>query len=312
MTLVTRFAPSPTGRLHLGHALSAMIGWRRARDGGGRFLVRIEDIDAMRCRPDYERAIYEDLAWLGLDWEHPVRRQSEHMSDYAAALGRLEQGGLIYPCFCTRKAIEAEIAAADAAPQGPDGPLYPGTCRALTPDARHQRIAEGRPYAIRLDSQAAAARVGALAWEEESAGAVAADPMAFGDIVLARKETPTSYHLAVTVDDALQGVTLVTRGRDLFAATAIHRTLQQLLDLPTPRYAHHRLLTDAMGRRLAKRDGAESLAALRAQGVEPLALWQRFDIAPPSRLVGADHSSSHSSSHSAGPMPGCGQPQDPR
>jgi glutamyl-Q tRNA(Asp) synthetase len=270
--IVTRFAPSPTGRLHRGHALSALVGWQAAREGGGRFLLRIEDIDVGRCRPEFEAAIYEDLAWLGLDWERPVRRQSEHFPEYAAALERLEAMGLVYPCFCTRAEIEAEIRAAGGAPQGPDGPRYPGTCRNLGPAERDARRAAGMPFARRLDAAKAAARVGALGWQEEGKGEIAVDPALHGDVVLARKDIPSSYHLAVTLDDAIQGVTLVTRGADLFSATHVHRVLQALLDLPAPRYRHHPLVTDAKGRRLAKREAAPSLASLRAEGADPAAL----------------------------------------
>lgn len=268
--IVTRFAPSPTGYLHVGHAASALTGWRAAQEAGGRFLLRIEDIDATRCRPEFERAIYEDLAWLGLSWEEPVRRQSEHMTDYARALAQLDRLGVLYPCFCTRQEIAAEIAAAANAPHGPDGPLYPGTCRALASGERAARIARGLPYALRLDAAAAARVAGPLTWEEQDRGAVAVEPGALGDAVLARKEVASSYHLAVTVDDALQGVTLVTRGQDLFHATHLHRLLQTLLGVATPRYRHHMLLTSADGRRLAKRDGALTIRALRAAGQTPL------------------------------------------
>jgi len=264
--LVTRFAPSPTGLLHLGHAYSALFAWQRARDSHGRFLLRIEDIDQTRCRPEFTDAILEDLAWLGLDWNGPVRQQSQHFDDYRRALDRLEGDNLLYPCFCTRAEIQAEIARAGAAPHGSEGPLYPGTCRTLPPREREARIAAGASYAFRLDVARAAARAGPLEWEDVETGRVMADATSHGDVVLARKETPASYHLAVTVDDALQGVTLVTRGRDLFAATHVHRLLQALLDLPTPRYWHHRLLTDAEGRRLAKRDRALTLRALREAG----------------------------------------------
>jgi glutamyl-Q tRNA(Asp) synthetase len=267
--IVTRFAPSPTGFLHLGHAHSALVGWRTARAAGGRFLLRIEDIDRTRCRREFTDAIFEDLAWLGLDWDGAVRVQSEHFADYRAALDRLAAQGLLYPCFCTRAAIKAEMARADAAPHGAEGPLYPGTCRSLAPEARERRIAAGEEFALRLDVAKALALTGALSWQDEGAGCVTADPLAHGDVVLARKDTPTSYHLAVTVDDALQGVTLVTRGEDLFAATHIHRLLQALLDLPVPRYRHHRLLTDAAGRRYAKRDRAMTLRALRDAGRTP-------------------------------------------
>ena len=267
--IVTRFAPSPTGYLHLGHAHSALTGWRAARRAGGRFLLRLEDIDQTRCRPEFAAAILEDLAWLGLDWDGPVRVQSEHFADYRAALDRLEAAALLYPCFCTRAAIKAEMARAVAAPHGPEGPLYPGTCRALEPAERARRVAVGESFALRLDVAAALARCGPLFWEDEIAGRIAADPASLGDVVLARKEAPASYHLAVTVDDALQGVTLVTRGVDLFAATHIHRLLQALLDLPVPRWCHHPLLTDAAGRRFAKRDRAQTLRALREAGHGP-------------------------------------------
>jgi glutamyl-Q tRNA(Asp) synthetase len=267
--VVTRFAPSPTGYLHLGHAHSALLGWRIARAAGGRFLLRIEDIDRGRCRPEYTAAIFEDLAWLGLDWEEPVRRQSEHLADYRAALERLEAQGLLYPCFCTRTTIQAEVAAAAAAPHGADAPPYPGTCRVLPAAEQARRRAAGHSFALRLDMAKAAARTGPLSWADEEAGPVAADPARHGDVVLARKDTPTSYHLSVTLDDALQGVTLVTRGNDLFAATDIHRLLQALLGLPTPRYRHHALLTDAGGRRFAKRDASLTLRALREQGRSP-------------------------------------------
>jgi len=266
---VTRFAPSPTGLLHLGHAFSALFACTEARRSGGRFLLRIEDIDVGRCREEFVAAIAEDLAWLGLEWERPVRRQSEHFDDYRAALERLRAEGLLYPCFCTRAAIQAEIARAGAAPHGSEGPLYPGTCRRLPESERSARIAAAESYALRLDAARAAERAGPLFWEDAEAGRVPADPASHGDVVLARKDAPASYHLAVTVDDAIQGVTLVTRGRDLFAATHVHRLLQAVLGLPTPRYWHHRLLTDAGGRRLAKRDRDLTLRALREAGKTP-------------------------------------------
>ena len=267
--IVTRFAPSPTGLLHLGHAYSALFAWVCARGVGGGFLLRIEDIDRGRCRPEFTDAILEDLAWLGLEWDGPVRRQSEHFDDYARALGRLEAMGLIYPCFCTRAEIQAEIARAGAAPHGGEDPLYPGTCRALAADERSARIAAGESYALRLDIAQAVARTGPLEWEDSEAGRVTADPLSYGDVVLARKDTPESYHLAVTLDDGIQGVTLVTRARDLFGATHVHRLLQALLELPTPRYWHHRLVTDASGKRFAKRDRALTLRALREAGKTP-------------------------------------------
>jgi glutamyl-Q tRNA(Asp) synthetase len=267
--IVTRFAPSPTGRLHLGHAYSALFAEAAARQPNGRFLLRIEDIDPARCRPEFEQGILEDLAWLGLQWETPVRRQSDHLGDYRAALERLESAGLLYPCFCSRKEIQAEIARAVVAPHGPEGPLYPGTCRALSASERKSRISLGRPYALRLDVAAGLARTGPLTWQDLDRGVILAEPRLMGDVVLGRRDAPASYHLAVSLDDDLQGVNLVTRGEDLLAATHVHRLLQSLLDLATPAYRHHRLLTDDKGERLAKRDGALTLAALRQAGHAP-------------------------------------------
>jgi glutamyl-Q tRNA(Asp) synthetase len=273
--IITRFAPSPTGLLHLGHAFSAFNAWRRARAAGGRFLLRLEDIDPTRCRPEYAASIQTDLAWLGLDWDGSVRVQSEHLPEYQAVLDELTNAGLVYPCFCTRSDIAREIAAAAAAPHGPDGaPLYPGTCRRLSPIERADRIAAGQNFALRLD-MAAAFRPG-LSYYEEEEGRVACHPEAFGDVVLARKDVPASYHLCVTHDDALQGVTLVTRGIDLKAATDLHRLLQTLMGWPEPAYAHHRLLTDGAGRRLAKRDRVATLESHRAEGVSARAIIQGF------------------------------------
>ena len=284
MSIVTRFAPSPTGYLHLGHAFAALTAWGRARAAGGRFLLRIEDIDPARCRPEFAAAILEDLAWLKIDWDGSVRVQSAHLPDYRAALNTLAARGLLYPCFCTRAAIAHEVAGAAAAPQGPDGaPLYPGTCRALSPAERAGRIAAGAPYALRLDMARAVAKVGGpLQFHESDEGQVACRPERFGDVVLGRKDTPASYHLCVTHDDAAQGVTLVTRGEDLRPATDLHRLLQALLGWPEPAYAHHRLVRDAAGRRLAKRNGDASLRALRAAGATPaqvrvLAGWDGSD-----------------------------------
>jgi glutamyl-Q tRNA(Asp) synthetase len=265
--IVTRFAPSPTGLLHLGHAHSALFAWTAAQLAGGRFLLRIEDIDLGRSRPEYEAALVEDLHWLGLSWPEPVRRQSDHLADYRAALDRLNAQGLLYPCFCTRRDIADEIARSGQAPQGPDGPIYPGICRHLSADGRARRIAGGEAYALRLDVAKAAAVVGPLAWHDRGRGTIAATPEIFGDVVLARKDIATSYHLSVTVDDTLQGVTLVTRGEDLFAATHLHRLLQALLALPTPDYHHHGLIADEAGRRLAKRDDARSLRSYRDAGM---------------------------------------------
>ncbi len=270
MATVTRFAPSPTGYLHLGHASAALIAWTRARRDGGRFLLRIEDIDAGRCRADLAAAILEDLTWLGLDWDGPVRVQSQHLAQYRQVLDALAGRGLLYPCFCTRADIAREIGAAAAAPQGADGPLYPGTCRHLSPAQRAARRAAGQPFALRLDmARACAAAPSRLSFAEEGVGAVACQPERLGDVVLARKDAPASYHLCVTHDDAAQGVTLVTRGDDLRAATHLHRLLQALMGWPVPRYAHHPLIKDDSGRRLAKRDGAVSLRALREQGMTP-------------------------------------------
>jgi glutamyl-Q tRNA(Asp) synthetase len=269
MTIVSRFAPSPTGRLHLGHAYSALLAHDHARERGGRFLLRVEDIDPGRTREDHVAAILEDLAWLGLAWDGEVVRQSRRLPLYAEALERLKAAGLAYPCFCTRSAIAAEIAASAAAPHGPDGPLYPGTCRRLSPGEREARALE--PHAWRLDVARASAGAGALYWHDGDTE-VLAEPEAFGDVVLARKDAPVSYHLAVTVDDAAQGVTDVVRGRELYGATDVHRLLQALLGLPTPHYHHHPLLAGPDGRRLAKRDGAPSLAGLRAEGADGFAL----------------------------------------
>jgi len=265
--IVTRFAPSPTGALHLGHAFSAVRAHDLARAAGGRFLLRIEDIDPGRTREAHVAAILDDLTWLGLTWDGEVVRQSARLPLYAAALDRLKAAGLAYPCFCTR----AEIAASAAAPHGDGGPVYPGTCRRLDAATREARMAS-EPHAWRIDMAAAVARAGALEWQDETAGIVRADPLAQGDVVLARKDAPVSYHLAVTVDDAAQGVTDVVRGEDLFAATDVHRLLQALLDLPTPLYHHHPLVRDIEGRRFAKRDGARPLADMRRDGVDGHAL----------------------------------------
>ena len=275
--IVTRFAPSPTGYLHLGHVRSAWEGWHAAREAGGCFLLRIEDIDRARCRHEYGVAILEDLTWLGLAWDGEVRRQSEHFDDYKAALARLDAEGMLYPCFCTRREIQAEIARADGAPQGEAGSRYPGTCKRLSPSERQDKIAAGADYALRLDLAKAVARTGRLEWSEDGRP-VAAVPELLGDVVLARKDVPVSYHLAVTVDDALQGVTLVTRGDDLFTATHIHRQLQALLGLPTPVYRHHPLLTDASGRRLAKRDKAATVRDMREAGIMPGEVIRRAQL----------------------------------
>jgi glutamyl-Q tRNA(Asp) synthetase len=278
---VFRFAPSPNGYLHLGHAFSALLNFDMARAAGGRLILRIEDIDQGRCRPDYERAIYEDLAWLGIAWEEPVRRQSEHFEDYRPALVRLEAQGLVYASFESRAEIAVLIAEREAHatprepwPRDPDGvPLYPGWAR--PPETVRRLIDGGAPYALRLDMATAVARAGALTWTETGSGphretgTVAAAPTAWGDVVLARKETPTSYHLSVVVDDAQQGVTHVVRGADLFWSTSVHRLMQALIGLPAPVYHHHRLVLDADGRKLSKSTEATALRALREAGATP-------------------------------------------
>jgi glutamyl-Q tRNA(Asp) synthetase len=271
MSIVTRFAPSPTGYLHLGHAFSALFAWRRARAAGGRFLLRLEDIDPARCRAEFAGAIQQDLQWLGLDWDGEVRVQSQHLPEYHAVLDILSGRGLLYPCFCTRTEIQREVARSIAAPHAPDGSaLYPGTCRHLPDDERATRIAVGERYALRLDTERALRELSApLSFAEDGGGIIACHPERFGDVVLARKDAPASYHLCVTYDDAVQGVTLVTRGEDLKSATDVQRLLQALMGWPAPSYAHHRLVTDAAGRRLAKRDRAVTLRDLRAQGLSP-------------------------------------------
>ena len=278
--IVTRFAPSPTGFLHLGHAYAAFTAFEAARVAGGQFHLRIEDIDVTRCRAQFEQAIFEDLRWLGLTWREPVRRQSEHVADYTAALKRFQSLGLLYPCFCTRMEITDEIARAGIAPAAhelpAEGALYPGTCRILTEEQRARRMALGDAHALRLDVAKAARLLGPdLCFEEKGrgpkgeTGVQSVRPELLGDVVLARKELLASYHLAVVVDDALQGVNLVTRGEDLFPATHIQRLLQGLLDLPTPAYAHHRLILDHAGHKFSKRDRAATLSSLREAGATP-------------------------------------------
>ncbi len=288
---VLRFAPSPNGRLHLGHAYSALFGFDMATRLGGRFLLRIEDIDVARCRPEYEAAIYADLAWLGLDWERPVRRQSEHFADYARALERLRTLEVVYPCFCTRTEIDAALGDADRWPRDPDGaPIYPGLCKGKSETETDRLLRSGRAYALRLDMP----RAKALAEEMAGApltfaelgsgsngeqGVLPVAPEMWGDVVVVRKDVPTSYHVAVVVDDALQGVTLVTRGQDLFLATHVHRVLQLLLGLPAPRYCHHGLIRDATGRRLAKSARDQGLDALRAEGGTPADIRELVGLA---------------------------------
>lgn len=289
MPPVFRFAPSPNGLLHLGHAYSALLNFDRARETGGRLLLRIEDIDATRCRPEFEAAIYDDLAWLGITWEMPVRRQSEHLAVYRAALEKLSALGLVYPAFESRAEIARLVAARETAgpwPRDPDGaPLYPGDARSLSAGERDRLIASGVPYALRLDMAAACRRVAGLTSNElgegpdGERGIVAARPEAWGDVILARKETPTSYHLSVVVDDALQGISEVVRGQDLFHATSVHRLLQVLLDLPEPAYRHHDLILDEAGRKLSKSGRSTGLRELRADGATPAGIR---------RLVGLD------------------------
>jgi glutamyl-Q tRNA(Asp) synthetase len=271
-TRIFRFAPSPNGYLHLGHAYSALLNANMARESGGRLLLRIEDIDIARCRPEYERAIYEDLAWIGFKWEEPVRRQSEHLADYGQALASLRERGVIYPCFCTRGEISRAIAGRPDWPRDPDGsPLYPGTCRHLNAAERAARLASDEGAAWRLDMDKAIALVGPLTWSEydheNPVREIATDPLAWGDVVLARRDIATSYHLSVVVDDAKQGVTDVVRGKDLFASTSVHRVLRVLLGLPSPRYHHHALITDASGHKLSKSRGSPTLRDLRAGGM---------------------------------------------
>lgn len=279
MPPVFRFAPSPNGYLHLGHAYSALLNFDLARQTGGRLLLRIEDIDSTRCRPEFEAAIYEDLAWLGIAWEKPVRRQSEHLAAYRAAIEQLAAQGLIYPSFESRAEIArlvAEKEAGGAWSRDPDGaPLYPGTAKSLPSEERDRLTAQGLPFALRLDMAAAAGRAGRLHWHEQGegpngeTGAVAARPEAWGDVILARKETPTSYHLSVVIDDALQGVTDVVRGVDLLWSTSVHRLLQELLGLSPPAYRHHQLIRDAAGQKLSKSTQATGLRELRAAGASP-------------------------------------------
>lgn len=275
---VYRFAPSPNGLLHLGHALSALLNHDMARETDGRFLLRIEDIDLTRCTPEFEEAIYRDLSWLGLDWEKPVRRQSEHFDAYRAALGRLTEMGLVYPAFLTRGEVKARVAAHEAEgkiwPHDPDGsPLYPEDDRHRSETERQLLIAKGVRHAFRLDMHKALRLTGdALNWTETGDGArgrIPADPAVWGDVVLSRSDAPSSYHLSVTIDDAVQGITHVVRGLDLFEATAVHRLLQELLELPQPLYHHHRLILGPDGRKLSKSEGSTGLAALRDQGLSP-------------------------------------------
>jgi glutamyl-Q tRNA(Asp) synthetase len=286
---VTRFAPSPSGYLHLGHAYAGLVAFECARAGGGRFLLRIEDIDVSRCRPEIEAGINEDLRWLGLNWDGPVRRQSEQQGDYRQMLERLHDLGVLYPCFCTRRQIRAEIAHAGQAPHGPAGEtIYPGICRSLGNAERARRVAAAEPFALRLDVARAMALTGPLTWHVVRAGPMRATPELLGDVVLARKVVPTSYHLAVTVDDAMQGVTLVTRGEDLFPATHVQRLLQALLGLPTPRYYHHHLIADSTGLRMAKRNRAMPLRTSRQSGRRPDDIWRLIGLPDPVPATAAE------------------------
>ncbi|HWU27365.1 MAG TPA: tRNA glutamyl-Q(34) synthetase GluQRS [Rhizomicrobium sp.] len=282
--IVTRFAPSPTGYLHLGHAYAALFAHEWALAKSGRFLLRLEDIDRARSRPHFAAAVLDDLRWLDLAWAEPVLVQSERLDAYSEALSRLDGEGLLYPCFCTRGEIAEEVARAVEAPHGPEGPHYPGTCRALSSAERKARVASGFSYALRLDVRQAAMRAGALAFEEEGEGphgehgSIGVDATLFGDVVLARKDTPASYHLAAVVDDAFQGVTLVTRGNDLFPATHIQRVLQALLGYSAPAYAHHKLILDGDGRKFSKRDHSATLKSLRAMGETPAHIRARLGL----------------------------------
>jgi len=288
MPPVFRFAPSPNGYLHLGHAYSALLNADLARQSGGQLLLRIEDIDPARCRPEFEAAIYEDLRWLGISWQHQVRRQSEHLADYRAALDRLTALGLVYPSFESRAEIAKAVAQREeggAWPRDPDGaPLYPGTAKQLPIGERTRLIEQGAPYALRLDMAAAVARAGQLGWNEEGEGPrrergrIAANPQAWGDVILARKETPTSYHLSVVIDDALQGVSEVVRGADLFHATSVHVLLQHLLGVRQPVYRHHRLVMDDSGHKLSKSTQATGLRDLRAAGITPGEIRRRVGL----------------------------------
>ena len=266
--VVTRFAPSPTGYMHLGHAFAALQAWHTARQRNGRFLLRIEDIDKDRCREEFEEAILEDLLWLGLKWDGQPRRQSQNMRDYKRAIEKLEKNELLYPCFCTRKEILAEVSQAGAAPHEVNSHIYPGTCRILTQTQQKARLDRGEAYALRLDIEKALALSGPLQWRDKIKGSQTCTNLS-GDVVLARKDIPTSYHLAVTIDDHRQRVNVVTRGADLFMATHVHRLLQKLLDLNTPIWEHHKLITDKQGKRLSKRERAPTIQSLRRAGESP-------------------------------------------
>lgn len=280
--IFTRFAPSPTGLLHIGHAYSAIFSYNEAKKHDGKFILRIEDIDQGRCRPEFIDAFYEDLAWLGLAWEGDVRIQSEHFDDYRRALDKLSEEQLIYPCFCTRKQIQEEIKSSVSAPHGPEGVLYPGTCRNLTKEEIHKNINDSKPYAMRLDIKKALNKVNKpLSWFDLSQGEQQATPDILGDVVLARKDTPASYHLCVTVDDHIQGINRVTRGDDLFYASHLHRLIQELLGLDVPQYHHHALLYDEEGKRFAKRNKSVTIKSLREDdNLSPQDVYDMIGIHP--------------------------------
>jgi len=272
---ITRFAPSPSGDLHLGHAFSAKLNYEYAVNNGGEFILRIEDIDHLRCKAEYEQSIFNDLKWLGLKWPTPERRQSEHFDDYNEALKNLEKMDLLYPCFCTRKDIRNEIEESSRAPHmkpklGPEGVIYPGICRHLSPEQREQNINNKIPHAMRLNMEKALTVCDKpLYWTDLHTGKQRADPAMLGDVVLARKDFPTSYHLSVVVDDHLQNITHVIRGQDLYYASHFHRLLQHLLGLRPVTYKHHPLLTTRDGNRLAKRDKSITIKSIRESGVRP-------------------------------------------
>ena len=278
MTFRTRFAPSPTGLLHLGHAFSVLFAWERAGRNPKNFVLRFEDIDIGRCRPEFEAAIIQDLRWLGIDWADEPVRQSERMAVYREMLEKLKGQGLLYPCFCTRKDVEREVQAAINAPHGPEGWLYPGTCRALRESDHEERKNTGQPFALRLKMDLALAKAGSLTWVDRMVGEMPANPAMLGDVILARKDVSTSYHLAVTIDDALQEIDLVTRGEDLFQASHLHRLLQELLELPVPRWEHHPLVLDDEGKKFSKRNQAVTLQYLRETGVSPDQVRQQVGL----------------------------------
>jgi len=284
LAMTTRFAPSPTGLLHLGHAYSAMMAFTHAREAGGRFLLRIEDIDVERCHLEFEETIQRDLKWLGIHWQNGVVRQSERSKAYQQALAQLSERGVLYPCFCSRKEIQEELANLTSAPHQ-QHPIYPGTCRALSISEREKQLRSGRPYALRLDTETALKFLSreATSWKETDATIFQIDEFLHGDEIIARKDIGTSYHLAVVTDDAWQGVDLVIRGEDLRPSTAVQRILQGLLKIPLPSYLHHKLIADENGKRLAKRSDASSIANYRERGFQPLMIWNLLglgDFAP--------------------------------